>query len=111
MPAAVTMRYRRGSTWVATFSQARSPEIDLPAGVDLAEIGEVGLRVAGLSADEARQFAEKIDWHTTLLVPVPANAASFREVDVHGTTGLLISIDSARAGGPGGESAKTIVLW
>jgi len=111
VPSAVTMRYHRGAAWVATFTQARSPEIDLPPGVDLAELGEVGLRIAGLSAGEAREFAQKIDWHTTLLVPVPANAASFREVDVHGTTGLLIALDSSRAGAAGGDSPRTIVLW
>jgi hypothetical protein len=111
VPSAVTMRYKRGGAWVATFSQARSPEVDLPTGVDLAELGEVGLRIAGLSADEAHDFARKVDWHTTMLVPVPANAASFRECDVRGTTGLLITVDSARVGATGGDGARSIVLW
>jgi hypothetical protein len=114
VPAAVQMRYRRGDAWVATFTQARSPEVDLPAGVNLAELGEIGLRVAGLSAAEAHEFARKIDWHSTLLVPVPANAGSFTEVNVHGTTGLLISVDSSKVSPEArerGESPRTILLW
>lgn len=115
IPAAVTMRYQRGDAWVATFTQARSPEIDLPAGVDLALLGEIGLRIAGMSAGEARDFARKVDWHGTLLVPVPAAAGEFRDVDVRGTTGLLISIDRSKAVGPGAErpkeSPRTILLW
>src|SRR4051812_43680987 len=43
VPAAVAMRYQRNGVWVATFTQGRSPEIDLPAGVDLAKLGEIGL--------------------------------------------------------------------
>jgi hypothetical protein len=40
--------------------------------------------------DEARRLAYAIDWRSTLLVPVPAQVASFREVDVRGAKGLLI---------------------
>jgi hypothetical protein len=59
--------------------------------VDLAQMGEIGLRILGLDAGEARRLAQAIDWRTTLLVPVPANASSFREVTVRGQNGLLIS--------------------
>jgi hypothetical protein len=71
--------------------QAPSPELSLPAGVDAAQLGEIGLRVAGLSAAEARRFAGTIDWHSTMLVPVPSVASSFREVDVRGHKGLLVT--------------------
>jgi hypothetical protein len=115
IPAAVRMRYQRGDAWVATFTQARSPEIDLPSGVDLAMLGEIGLRISGMSADEAHDFARKVDWHGTLLVPVPAAAGSFRDVNVRGTTGLMITIDPSRAAKPNGagsnESPRTILLW
>ena len=115
VPSAVQMRFQRGNAWVATLTQSRSPEIDLPAGVDLALMGEIGLRIAGLSADEARDFARKVDWHGTLVVPVPATAGSFRDVDVRGTTGLLISIDRVKADRaatePRGERPRVILLW
>ncbi|MCA1554423.1 MAG: hypothetical protein LC737_08595, partial [Chloroflexi bacterium] len=84
------------------FVQSKSPEVTLPEGVNLAQLGEIGLRIVGLSAAEAKQFAKNIDWHTTLLVPVPANAASFREVSVRNTAGLLIT-----TGGTGGSSFRS----
>jgi hypothetical protein len=70
--------------------QARSPEVSFPAGLDLAALAEIGLRILGLERDEAYQFAQSIDWRSTLIVPVPAGNASFTEVNVAGNDGLLI---------------------
>jgi hypothetical protein len=100
MPAVVSIRYR-GEGSRALLIQARSPEVALPDGVDLAQMGEIGLRIAGLDAGEARRFARSIDWHSTLLVPVPAGVSSFSEVGVRGNRGLLI-----RFSGEGGESSR-----
>src|SRR5258708_7151752 len=47
------------------FLQAPSPELTLPAGLDLPRLGEIGLRVAGLSPGDARKFAQSLDWHST----------------------------------------------
>jgi hypothetical protein len=44
-----------------------------------------------MSKSDAHDMAQKIDWHSTLLVPVPANAASFRQVNVNGAQGLFIT--------------------
>jgi hypothetical protein len=107
VPAAIVMNYKRGGDGIS-FVQARSPEIALPEGVDLSQLGEIGLRITGMPADEAASFARSVDWHGTLLVPVPANAASFREVNVRGTTGLLITTGRA---GPNRERHRSIVLW
>ena len=90
MPPAVGIRYRSGGLRVRLI-QARSPEVTLPPGTDLAQLGELGLRVAGMSAAEAHRFAQSIDWHSTLLVPVPANVSSFREVQVQGNKALLVA--------------------
>jgi len=90
MSPALCVRYR-GDRSQAALIQARSPEVSLPQGLDLPQIGEIGLRIVGLSAAEAHRFAQSIDWHTTLLVPVPTNASSFREVSVRGHKGLLVS--------------------
>ena len=90
MPPAVGIQYRSGGLRVRLI-QARSPEVTLPPGTDLAQLGELGLRVAGMSAAEAHRFAQSIDWHSTLLVPVPANVSSFREVQVQGNKALLVT--------------------
>lgn len=96
----------------AELVQARSPEVSLPAGLDLQRLGEIGLRVAGLDAAEARRFAASIDWHTTLVVPVPLDGASFTEVGVRGQRALLVRFE-ARDGGAGGRKrpAGRLLLW
>jgi hypothetical protein len=71
--------------------QAKSPEVSLPAGLDLARLGEIGLRILGLDASEARRLAHTIDWSTTLVVPVPANASTFRELTVRGQKALVVT--------------------
>ena len=96
----VVMNYSTGRDPI-NLVQSKSPEVTLPDGVDLAQLGEIGLRIVGLNAADAHAFAQRTDWHTTLLVPVPANAASFREVGVRNTTGLLIT-----TGGTGGASMR-----
>ncbi|MBC7263491.1 MAG: hypothetical protein H5T64_03930 [Chloroflexi bacterium] len=70
--------------------EAPSPEIQLPPDLNLEELGKFALRMAGMSEDEASQLAESIDWANTLVIPVPMNYASYQEVSVAGSTGLII---------------------
>jgi hypothetical protein len=108
-PAVVqTYTFPRGRV---TLMQSPSPEIELPPGVNLAQLGEIGLRVAGLSPDEARQFAGQIDWNSTLLVPIPANAAEFRNVQVNGVTGLMITSTSNQRNQVPMRRGATLILW
>ena len=70
--------------------QGPMPEVLMPAGVDLAQLGEIGLRVLGMPADEARTFANSVDWRTTFLVPVPPMATRFRQTLVGSNRGIVI---------------------
>jgi hypothetical protein len=70
--------------------EARQPQISLPRGVDLAQLAEIALRVLGADRAQAYRIAQGIDWRTTLIVPIPADASSFRKVDIEGHEGLLI---------------------
>ena len=70
------------------FLQGPIPEVLMPPGVDLAQLGEIGLRILGLPENDAREFAKKVDWHTTLVVPVPPMATRFRQVIVGGSQGV-----------------------
>jgi hypothetical protein len=72
------------------FLQARSPEVVLPDGVDITALAEIGLRVLGFEAADAKRFATSIDWRSTMLVPVPAGDVRFRHVEINGNPGLLI---------------------
>jgi len=94
--------------------QAPSPEVSLPVGLDLARFGEIGLRVAGLDAGEARRFARSIDWHSTLVVPVPLDASSFREVTIRGNRGLLVTFTGEAKSEPGRHGPRgpgCLLLW
>ncbi len=110
MPASVTQRFVNGKRRL-TVMEAMSPEVTLPPGADLRQLGELGLRVLGLDAKEARRMAASIDWRSTLLVPVPASAASFRTVDVNGHKGLLIRANPERPGESGKRDHVTMVMW
>jgi len=110
----VVLRYNReGEDFVLV--QARSPEVALPQGVDLAELGRLGLRMAGMNPEEARLFARAIDWRSTLLVPVPAQGASFREVEVGGQKGLMVSHYQRPKPGADGKQERggwrSVLLW
>lgn len=94
-----------------SFLQSPSPELSLPAGIDVAQLGEIGLRIAGLSSSEAKRFSQSIDWHSTMLVPVPAGASSFSEVDIHGRKGLLVSMSERQNPDGGKHEAVTQLLW
>jgi hypothetical protein len=72
-------------------AQAPSPSVMTPPDVDIAALAELALQFAGLSADEARQFSQTVDWTTTLVVPIPTDAADYETVTVDGVSGTLVT--------------------
>lgn len=91
VPKAVRAEYKSDTGGGLTFVQLHSPEVQLPDGVKLAELGEIGLRVIGMPPADAARFARSIDWNTTLVLPVPTSFANYREVTVRGAKGVLVS--------------------
>jgi hypothetical protein len=90
--------------------QSPSPQVDFPSGTDLPALAEIGLRILGLSRSDAYQFAQSIDWRTTLLVPIPANAVSFRQVSVQGASGLLLQL-AGTSDGQRQHRPAALLLW
>ena len=72
------------------FAQIPSPEVSAPASLDIAKLAQIGLEFTGMTAEEAAQFTSTVDWTSTLVVPIPKNAASYQQVTVDGVTGTLI---------------------
>jgi hypothetical protein len=113
---AVAIRYRAGDR-EALFVQAPHPELALPAGLERARLAEIGLRVLGLSVDEARRFADRIDWNSTALVPVPTGECTFREVEVGSHKALLIESAAPGSGSKAGRTrprhrdGERVLLW
>lgn len=85
--------------------QARSLTVDVPPELDLNRLGDVFLQVLGMSAEEAAQFSEKVDWLTTLVLPIPADAQYEEIPSVDGVPGVLVK-------DPIGEDmARYTLLW
>ena len=84
VPPVVMIRYDHQDKRRSRLFQARTPQLTLPEGIDVQALGEIGLRILGPPAEEAAQFARAIDWHTTFVVPVPAHATSFQQIDIGG---------------------------
>ena len=72
------------------FAQIPSPEVSAPASLDINRLAQIGLEFTGMTAEEAAEFTSTIDWTSTLVVPIPKNAASNQQVAVDGVTGTLI---------------------
>ena len=72
------------------FAQIPSPEVSAPASLDIAKLAQIGLEFTGMTSEEAVQFTSTVDWTSTLVVPIPKNAASYQQVTVDGVTGTLI---------------------
>jgi hypothetical protein len=113
VPPVVGIEYERGSDPTQSsyrrveFLQVRQPIIDMPQGVDLATFGEIGLRILGVDAAEARRVAGQIDWSSTLVVPFPSGVASFRQVTVQGGPGLALETTRPDPNVP----ATRMIVW
>jgi hypothetical protein len=79
--------------------QAPSPVANVPSDLNLQQLAEIALQFAGMSAVQARQFCQTIDWKSTLVLPVPPSIRSYETVDVNGVQGTLMKT-SGRKGGP-----------
>jgi len=95
VPPMIRTVYANGGQELSFF-QARSPEMTLPPGIDVPPLAEIGLRIAGLGSSEAHVLAHAIDWRSTLLVPIPAAASTFRQVDLPGGRGLFVEPTTRR---------------
>ena len=73
-----------------------SPEISVPPNIDLSQLSEIGLELAGMTPDQARQFLAKVNWKSMLGVSVPRSMRSYQSVTVNGVPGTLLSLAGRR---------------
>jgi hypothetical protein len=67
-----------------------SPTVSAPAEVNVAQLAQIGLEFTGMTSTEAAAFTGSVDWTSTLVIPIPRNAATYKQVSVDGVTGTLI---------------------
>jgi hypothetical protein len=89
IPAFVQSTYR-GPRYELNLLQGRSPTVQLPEGVDLAQLGKAMLRLLGTEPAQAEALSQSIDWENTLLFPFPSQLENIRQVTVGGAPGLLM---------------------
>ena len=87
--------------------QVPSPEVTAPDGLDLAGLAEIGLQFVGVEPDEASRIASRIDWATTLVIPVPHQEMQSEDVVVDGSQAVLL-----REIHPGsGDLRQYMIIW
>lgn len=77
-------------------SQAPSPTVNIPQGLDVAQLAEIGLELAGMSPSQAQEFLHTVDWKTTLGLSVPRFMRSYEAVNVSGVRGTLLNMAGRR---------------
>ena len=97
---AVNVQMPQPSSNCVTLMQLASPTVNTPPGVNIAQVGEMALQLAGLTPAEAQHFSQAIDWSSTLVIPLPTDAGSFHDVTVDGVPGVLIESNPRQSGGP-----------
>ena len=80
-----------GNSNCTYFVQAPSPTVSVPPELNMSQIAEAALQLAGMNAADAHSFCQTVDWSSTLVVPIPRNSSSYQTVPVDGVEGTLIT--------------------
>lgn len=92
-------------TFTCTFLlEVPSPIVDVPADLNLEQLAEIGLQLAGMSAVQARELCQTVDWKSTLVLLIPPSVRSYETVTVDGVQGTLMIPANRR--GP-----RSVVIW
>lgn len=85
-------------------SEIPSPSVSAPASLDVAQLAQIGLEFTGMSSEQAAAFTSTVDWTSTLVVPIPRNAALYEQIAVDGVTGTLIQR-------PADDAPQFALIW
>ena len=66
-----------------------SPTVNVPPGIDIEQIGQSMLQLLGFTPQEAADFTSRVDWSSTLILPVPTDV-KYSSVDVQGVSATLL---------------------
>ena len=95
------------STDCMVLLQIPSPTINAPSTIDPAQLAAIGLQALGMSADQAKSFSQKVDWSTTLVIPIPTGEVTYQNVQVDGASGYVL----APVSGSNSANARYSVVW
>ena len=81
-----------------------TPTVTAPPELDIAQLAQIGLEFTGMTSDQAAAYTRTVDWTSTLVIPLPKNAATYQQVPVDGVTGTLIQR-------PGDDAPQYVLIW
>ena len=85
-------------------AEAPTPTVSAPADLNIAQLAQIGLEFTGMTSDQAAAFTQSVDWTSTLVIPLPKNAATYQQVTVDGVTGTLIQR-------PADDAPQYVLIW
>jgi hypothetical protein len=91
-PTPTTLQYAN----CVILTEGPSPVVDVPSGVDFAQLAEIGLELAGMTPEQARDFLQTVDWKSTLGISIPRFMRSYQAVEVNGVKGTLLNMAGRR---------------
>jgi hypothetical protein len=84
--------------------QVPSPVVNYPSDLNLQQLAETALQLAGMTPVQARQFCQTVDWKSTLVLPIPPMVRSYETVNINGIQGTLLHI-------PGRDHPSFALIW
>src|SRR5882672_5165419 len=73
-----------------------TPMVNVPAGLDVGGLAQIGLETAGMTPSQASDFLHTVDWKAVLTLSVPRSLRAYQTVKVAGTNGTLLSMAGDR---------------
>jgi hypothetical protein len=80
----------KADTTCITLMELPSPTVSAPAEINPAQIAQVVLQFVGMSANDAANFTQTVDWTSTLVLPIERGRSSYEQVHVNGNEGALL---------------------
>jgi hypothetical protein len=89
------------------FGQVPAPLLSAPPALDIDRLGSAYLQLLGMSPNEAAQFSSRVNWATTLVIPLPRTTSlGYEDIVVDGVTGTIV-----RPVPPSTHVDEYLVLW
>lgn len=102
---AANERGQPGDDTCVSLIELPSPTVSAPQQIDPGQIAQVALQFLGMSANDAANFTQTVDWTTTLVVPVVRGQSSYEQVHVNGNEGVLLRPKGAQS------STRFTLVW
>lgn len=72
--------------------ESPSPAIKAPSNINLAQLSEIALELAGMTPGQAHNFLARVNWRSLLGVSFPRFMRSYQSVSVDGVPGTLLTL-------------------